>query len=262
VARCNYFAGAGIIMEAPIGGAVTHWLDGEPVRNLADWLLVIAQRRRVSLRAASDILTAALAAEAGASLLVVTPGDEPYPVPSSWGRSRPAPAPTVAVTRSGGRQVRIPLPSRGIEQAEASTEQACGPLAALAALKLAWERKLHAGIDGLRTIWRGGAGLGVTDAAVRQLWPELFAGEPGKPQSPAVIEKKALPRPGTPVPGLPSDAALARELEDEKARQPHGAMKRLVDKYGCNRSTLQRRVNKGKAALQPSVFPRVAGWKR
>lgn len=255
--------GRGITMEHLIGGAVTHWLGDQPVRNLADWLSVIAQRQRLSLRAAHELLTDALAAEAGASLLLMAPSETPRSVPADWGRSRPAPPPSMRVTRSNGRQQRIPTTSRACEPLDSPSDEACGPLAALAAFNATWDRRRGAGtVDGLRAFLRGGAGLGVTDEAARRLWPALFVDELAQVQSPAVAERKARPRPGTPVPGLPSDAALARELADEEARRPHGAMKRLAEKYGCVRSTLQRRVNKGRAALQPSFFPRVAGGKR
>ncbi len=249
-------------MKHLIGGDATHWLGDQPVRNLADWLSVIAQRQRLSLRAAHKLLTDALAAEAGASLLVMEPSEAPCPVPAHWGRPKPAPPPSMLVTRSCGRQQRIPTTSRGGEPLDSPSDEACGPLAALAAFNATWDRKRGAGtVDGLRAFLRGGAGLGVTDEAARRLWPALFAEESKKVQAPAVVAKKARPRPGTPVPGLPCDEELAREHAEALVHH-HDATARLAAKYNCHRSTIQRRVNKGNAARRPSFFPRVAGGKR
>lgn len=165
------------------------------------------------------------------------------------------------VTRSDGRQQFIPLPSRGRELLNAPGDAACSPLAALAAWNAAWVRKVGAGsVEAPRAVWAGGVGLGVTDEAARRLWPALFAEESKKVHVPAVVAKKASPRPGTPVPGLPCDEELAREHAEAMAHH-HDATARLAAKYGCNRATIQRRVNKGNAARRPSFFPRVAGGK-
>lgn len=249
-------------MEHLIGGAVTHWLGEQPVRNLADWLSVIAQRQRLNHRAAHKLLTDALAAEAGASLLVMAPADAPYPVPAHWGRSSPLPPPRMRVTRSDGRQLLIPLPSRGHESLNSPSDAARGPLAALAAWNAAWARKVGAGsVDAPRAVWRGGVGLGVTDEAARRLWPACFAEESEKVQAPAVVAEKERPLPGTPVPGLPCNEELAREHADLMAHH-YDATARLALKYGCNRSTIQRHVKEANAARRPSFFPRVAGSKR
>lgn len=112
-----------------------------------------------------------------------------------------------------------------------------------------------------------GAVLGILEADAQRLWPALSSDIDAVSATPAADATpptgvRAKRKVGKPASGLPSDVELARELADEESRQRHGAMARLVVKYGYHRSTLQRHVKAGKDAVKTSFFPRVVGAKR
>lgn len=235
-------------MDKLDGAIAAHWVDGYPVFNVVDWLRHWHRLRRLSLCAAGDLVLAGLEADPGAALLL-RPGRTPCVVPDGFGAGVVVrPRTQRLVRRSSGRLVSLPGSTIA---AAGQPRQITGAAYALWLLKQHLLRELPRG-DASPLVPGLGGGLGLTEESARRLWPALFG---ASVQATGVNVSR--PRPGTRTAGLPDDVALARELADEKAKRAHGATKRLAVKYGCTESTIQRRVNAGNAARQPSVFPRL-----
>lgn len=255
------------------------WFDAQPARRLLAYLPPMVAAERAAPRDAAAALLAALAEENCASLLVlhaVMPTErlasyaQRHEGSIGWGlASDPSEADCaqkrtrLTVMPDAGEAGRMRLNLGRRTTPEEALRGAAEWLADF------WVARLKSGrLDGLDrpTGLPSGAVLGVLEADAARLWPDLFREAESRPKEAekAAPEIQAKRRPGERTPCLPDDENLAAELAAERARQPHGATARLAKKYGCNRSTIQRRAGAGDAArrLKPPTFPRLASAKR
>jgi hypothetical protein len=135
-----------------------------------------------------------------------------------------------------------------------------GPAGARDLGRLAW---CHAGRVDLN--YGAAARLAVLHAVAVAAFPELeWPAESRPAEASSSLDDAGVRRPvGQPAPGLPGNDELAREHAAEKRQKPHGATKRLAQKYGVDEATIQRRVNKAKAAAPAAAWRALAtGGKR
>ncbi len=198
------------------GAPAGHWLNGEPVFNLADWLPYLHKRRRMSLASVADALRGALDADDDAAVLQLPPGRDPRAVPADWTPAvRPAAPVGPRVQRSSGRVQAHALPLRFTLHAEApAVRQGC--LRAFDALASRWRADLATGKALTRLVPGLGCGLGMTESAARRLLPELF--DDGS--------REASDRPGQPTAAMLQFARLDIDEAAERLRSAIAACSR------------------------------------
>lgn len=243
------------------------WFDSKPARRLLGYVAPMERAQHVAPIEAALELLAALAEEGCASLLVLHPvlptetlaayaqrceGEPGCGLARNWPDATSDTKPQrLVVTGAQGRagRFRLNLGPTPPDHAAKGAAEWLGDF---------WLERLKAGrLDGLDRPpgLPPGAVLGVLEADAARLWPALRESREGAQvahvlDSPVTKARRAV---GEEVPGLPSDEELARELRAEQASRRYGATQRLADKYGCSRSTIQRRT-KARQAIGASVF--------